>query len=350
MHLRQSQIKTEAVLNRLAVLTANRDAEMLETSLLKTLSDILHLPDLMLFKLNGVQEPHRIIRFRNGILYKGNPGDAEELVIPACILDAAKHAHFADEPRIERTGEGWVTLYPIIGVDEVFGYVVLFTQQELTDTEMQIVQGLLSIVKNFYALLLDSQQDKLTGLLNRKTFDESIEKLCAPAESENNPQSENERRKLPAGEHWPNWLAVIDIDFFKQVNDKFGHIYGDEVLLLLSQIMKRCFRSQDLLFRYGGEEFLVLASTENKASARTVFERFRREVQAFAFPQVGTVTVSIGVVQVKDQGIASEIVGEADRALYYAKEHGRNSVYFYEDLVNDGLIVDSVKSTAVDFF
>lgn len=350
MDLSNNSLKTEAVLNRLAVLTANRDAEMLETSLLKTLGDILHLPDILLFKLNEALEPYRIIRRKQGTLSKCNQNGSEDFTIPPFLLDAALHARHNNEPYSSRTHEGHFTVYPIISADEVFGYVVLFTQHELTDTEMQIVQGLLAIVKNFYALLLDSQQDKLTGLLNRKTFDESIEKICTPTEPGNGKPGENERRKLPSGERWPNWLAVIDIDFFKQVNDRFGHIYGDEVLLLLSQIMKRCFRSQDLLFRYGGEEFLVLACTENKTSARAVFERFRRDVNTFSFPQVGTVTVSIGVVQVKDQGIASEIVGQADRALYYAKEHGRNSLYFYEDLVNEGLIVDNVKSTAVDFF
>lgn len=347
-------IKAESILNRLAILTANRDTEMLEQSLLKALSDMLHLRDVMLFKVNSLREPYHIVHHhrrmalpeREGQLMYGASADD----VPKHLLDAACSAKYDGTPYVHKNSNGYSVMYAITGREEVIGYVVLFVKSELTHAQMQIVRGLLAIVNNFYALLIESQQDKLTGLLNRKTFDDSIGKICSSIALGDKPGVEPERRKPPAIEHRTNWLAILDIDFFKQVNDKYGHLYGDEVLLLLSQIMKRCFREEDLLFRYGGEEFLVVAGFESQEVARAVLDRFRQEVGLFRFPQVGTITVSIGAVQVKNQVAAAEIVGQADQALYYAKAHGRNCLYFYDDLLKEGIIASPSEVGAIDYF
>src|SRR3546814_19890916 len=82
------------------------------------------------------------------------------------------------------------------------------------------------------------------------------------------------------------WLAVADIDHFKRINDTLGHLYGDEVLLLLAQVMKRSFRHDDLLFRFGGEEFVIVISAPDRGSANIAFDKFRRNVETFTFPQV----------------------------------------------------------------
>lgn len=342
-------LKTEVILDRLSLLTANRDTEMLEQSLLKTLSDILHLREAVLFKLNRAFEPYHIKRALagQGGYFSYCTGGWE---VPQHLIEAAIHTNLTDTPYIGKQGDEYAVMYAITGREEVVGYVVLFMKSELAPPQMQIVQGLLAIVNNFYSLLIDSQQDKLTGLLNRKTFDDSIGKICSAITLENKSAAAPERRKPVENEERSNWLAILDIDHFKQVNDKFGHIYGDEVLLLMSQIMRRCFREEDLLFRFGGEEFLVVACFDDQDIARAVFERFRKEVQAFKFPQVGTVTVSIGAVQINSQLTTTEIVGQADQALYYAKEHGRNCLHFYEELVRQGLLKGSVEAGSIDFF
>lgn len=349
MEAMSNVLKTEMILDRLTLLTANRDTDMLEQSLLKTLADILHLREALLFKLSRSSEPYHIKRMlagqEGGIANGLSPED-----IPKNIVKAACQTNLANTPYIGRQGDEYAVMYAITGQEEVIGYVVLFMKDEFTQSQMQIVQGLLAIVNNFYSLLIDSQQDKLTGLLNRKTFDESISRICSAIMLETKPSVEQERRKSVENEERSNWLAILDIDFFKQVNDKFGHIYGDEVLLLMSQIMRRCFREEDLLFRFGGEEFLVVASFDDQDIARAVFERFRKEVQAFNFPQVGTVTVSIGAVQIDSQLTTTEIVGQADQALYYAKEHGRNCLYFYDDLVREGQLKGNVEAGSIDFF
>lgn len=214
-----------------------------------------------------------------------------------------------------------------------------------------VVTSLLSISHNFHSLLEENQKDKLTGLLNRKTFDENINKIQDLLNTKpDTPQftGTEKRSPTPATEYW---LAILDIDHFKRINDTFGHVYGDEVLLLLSQTMKKTFRSNDLLFRFGGEEFIAIVQVASKQSAEQVFERFRKTIEEFEFPQVGRVTISIGATQIMQQhAIASDIVGRADQALYYAKENGRNSLHFHENLVEQGILQENVEEGDIELF
>ena len=190
--------------------------------------------------------------------------------------------------------------------------------------QLQAVAQTISVYRNYLRLLTDNQTDTLTGLLNRKTFDEKISELLLSC-----------RTAGPDNLSGMNGacLAVLDIDHFKRINDRFGHLYGDEVLLLLSKLMLDTFRENDLLFRFGGEEFVVVLSNIGIDEAIKVFDRFRAGLEQREFPQVGKVTVSIGVVAVGKQHLPSTIVQQADEALYDAKNSGRNRVCCYEDLV-----------------
>ena len=153
----------------------------------------------------------------------------------------------------------------------------------------------------------------------------------------------------PTSEPVQNWLAVVDIDHFKQVNDRFGHLYGDEVLILVANILRSSFRSHDRIFRFGGEECVGLLRNTTRSKAHKVFNRFREAVQGYHFPQVGNVTVSLGFVGTS-RGSPVEILGQADQALYYAKEHGRNQVRFSEDLVASGELATKVANDDVELF
>jgi len=143
---------------------------------------------------------------------------------------------------------------------------------------------------------------------------------------------------------------MLDIDFFKRVNDEFGHLYGDEVLLLFSGLMKKVFRDNDFLYRYGGEEFVVLLQTSTLKESAVALERFRSAVEAYDFPQVGKITVSIGFVQMKAGELPSSTLDKADKALYYAKEHGRNQVCSYQMLSEKNLIEAGVVNIDVELF
>ena len=194
--------------------------------------------------------------------------------------------------------------------------------------------------------LLDySELDTLTRLLNRKTFDETFDRLLAASLEEVVDGLTSERRQLVA-DAVPAWLCVIDIDHFKRINDSFGHLFGDEVLLRMGDLMRKTFRTGDRLFRFGGEEFVVMLNAEDEAQAAKCFERFRISVEQHEFPQVGQVTCSIGFTAVSSRDVPTDVVGRADKALYFAKEHGRNRICGYEALLAEGAIAPPLRSEA----
>jgi len=168
--------------------------------------------------------------------------------------------------------------------------------------------------------ILVSQRSRL---LNRKTFDEHLLRFATAAQSSHSDD-------LP-------WLAVIDIDHFKLVNDRFGHLFGDEVLILVANLLRSAFGSQHRIFRFGGEEFVVLLPASRKEHAQASLEAFRLMVAQHDFPQIGNVTVSVGFAGAK-LCPPVEILGQADQALYFAKDNGRNRVCQFEALQAQGML------------
>ncbi|MGE5384873.1 MAG: GGDEF domain-containing protein [Betaproteobacteria bacterium] len=188
---------------------------------------------------------------------------------------------------------------------------------------------------NHVKLLDYSELDSLTRLLNRKTFDETFDRLLLASGADSLDEDQEDRRDAEDGEPW---LGVIDIDHFKRINDNFGHLFGDEVLLRVAELMRKTFRTGDRLFRFGGEEFIVILNANGNDLAAKGFDRFREAVEAYEFPQVGKVTCSVGITGVSNTDVPTDVVGRADEALYFAKEHGRNQVHCYEALIAQGAI------------
>ncbi|MGS8281014.1 sensor domain-containing diguanylate cyclase [Pseudomonas aeruginosa] len=156
----------------------------------------------------------------------------------------------------------------------------------------------------------DAQTDPLTGLGNRRSLEISLSLL------------EAENREFAA--------IALDIDHFKRINDSHGHEVGDQVLRQLAELMRRCCREGDLLCRTGGEEFLILLPGATLNVAAAVAERLRVTVQDMPVEPVGAVTISLGVTHWDGEthGEPMNALGEADRALYRAKQEGRNRVAF----------------------
>lgn len=146
------------------------------------------------------------------------------------------------------------------------------------------------------------------------------------------------------------WLIITDIDHFKRVNDTYGHVFGDEVILTISQIMKTCFRCSDLLFRVGDEEFVILLEPVRKKTAEKLLNKFRKAISEHKFSQIDNVTVSAGYTSISDKDYPPAILENADKALYYAKENGRNCSYNYESLIQKGKITPAKKGRPVDLF
>ncbi|MEO5332314.1 MAG: GGDEF domain-containing protein [Magnetococcus sp. YQC-5] len=187
----------------------------------------------------------------------------------------------------------------------------------------------LTIFYNLQHNIHAKDQDPLTGLFNRRSFDETIATILDHAIYGQQPN------RSPAD---GACLAIFDIDFFKRINDNHGHSIGDEVLILFARLMEKMFRSHDRLYRFGGEEFIAILTEVDLDKAAFALERFRTALEAYSFPQVGTVTVSIGATMLNRKDFPPVLIEKADQSLYFAKEHGRNQVCFHEHLVTRGFL------------
>jgi diguanylate cyclase (GGDEF)-like protein len=220
----------------------------------------------------------------------------------------------------------------------VLGGVWRFVQVDaprLPTTVAETIACLVTIFSNQLSLLDRFEHDALTGLLNRQSFDYRFEDLI---DSHRSNPNRTQVSSMP-------WLAISDIDYFKRINDTYGHLFGDEILLLFSRLLRQSFRFDDLLFRYGGEEFIVILTNTDVAGAAKALERFRKTIEDYDFSRVGQVTVSIGWVAVDIDDLATNIIHKADKALYRAKSHGRNLVVSYEQEFGDA--DDDIKETIV---
>jgi diguanylate cyclase (GGDEF)-like protein len=161
-------------------------------------------------------------------------------------------------------------------------------------------------------LLSRSGLDALTGALDRSRLDRDGGEMVRSAMRQRRPFS----------------VMVIDADHFKLINDRFGHLEGDEVLKKIAQTIKRSLRSGDQLYRFGGEEFIVLANAADHDEAIVIADRLRRSVcDSVRGGGVAEVSISIGVATAPGQGRSLvELISAADKSLYQAKADGRNRV------------------------
>ena len=157
--------------------------------------------------------------------------------------------------------------------------------------------------------MLDSTStDHLTGAWNRAHLERVLESELARSMAGRQPLS----------------LILFDIDHFKNINDSYGHAAGDSVLIELVQLVRSRVRASDLLFRWGGEEFVVLAASVGYRSAERIAEKLRQAVAEHPFETVGAVTVSLGVAEHDGDEDADGWFRRMDEALYEAKRSGRN--------------------------
>jgi len=240
--------------------------------------------------------------------------------------------------QVDSAGPRWQRIVFPIGRDHNPQYLIdLILPDDLPSDQRVVLMGLIEFLGKHIALLDYGEADTLTGLPNRKTFDKHLfEVLGGPACDSQDDSKPTPHRRHPDMENASHWLAVCDIDKFKSINDSHGHLIGDEVLVMLAQLMRRSFRFADQIFRFGGEEFVVVLQPTGVTQAQRIFERFRSNVEAHRFSQVGRVTISIGFTRLTTIDTPSEVLDRADEALYFAKEHGRNQVARFEDLVARG--------------
>lgn len=151
--------------------------------------------------------------------------------------------------------------------------------------------------------------DVVTSLPNRRSYETEIERECA--------RSKRYDRRMS--------LIIFDIDFFKTVNDRYGHKAGDEALRIVANLATRHVRETDTVYRLGGDEFAVVVPETELAQACEVAEKIRKAVEQHHFPAVGHTTISVGVSELQRHMTVHDLCLLADEALYQAKQDGRNT-------------------------
>jgi diguanylate cyclase (GGDEF)-like protein len=176
----------------------------------------------------------------------------------------------------------------------------------------QLLSVVVSRIERYRTLQALMVQDSLTGLANHSRMQQLLETEVARALRHDRPLA----------------LAMIDIDHFKQVNDRHGHPTGDRVLRGLARFLRQRLRQSDVVARYGGEEFGVVLPTTNAASAQMVIDRLRAQFATLTHEsdkvEPFSVSFSAGIAALPGPGSARELLLAADRALYLAKDRGRN--------------------------
>jgi diguanylate cyclase (GGDEF)-like protein len=157
-----------------------------------------------------------------------------------------------------------------------------------------------------------SKTDELTNIGNRKYFNQNIKKEIERAK----------RYKTSLS------LLMFDLDFFKKVNDTYGHDVGDVVLQEVSKKVKSLLRDTDLFARFGGEEFMIIAPQTTAKQALLLAERIRKNIESLQISPLKQITISIGVTEFKEDDTLETFIKRVDNALYESKDKGRNRVTY----------------------
>jgi len=331
-----------SVVDSIIDITKQRDSDAFGISIVTTIAEMI--PNSLIVLYQHFEEPLRHFEPVCTLLIQEDELGIEQHIWDIETPDATTEYVSSNVNRLlkltiyQTDDEMFHTFIPIF-CEQKASYAIDISSKERLSLQLSGLLAIAKVCENFYTILTMSERDTLTGLFNRRTYELKINALLHRQyfkQRSLNKKSDNSNRCLVEQDH--TWLALIDIDFFKKVNDQVGHIYGDEVLLALSQLMKESFRSNDLLFRLGGEEFVVVLEPITRMQAHNVLEGFRKKVEEHHFPFIENITISCGFAKISEKDHSSTILDNADKAMYYAKENGRNSIYNYEHLIEKSLV------------
>ncbi len=345
-----------AVLKKLGSMTAIRDTYLVEQSLLRTLGPLLGVLETCLYRVDEKGTVLRALKHSRLVVTEkdGSQRVSERIEeisndheIPAVTRELLDSVRLLGRHCSRKVDSELMICYPLHGGNELHGYFIFKRDRELTPVEDAIIHGVLEVFTNYYELLDTSQRDQLTGLLNRYSLEINLDRLWNLLSARIHEDEEENSRRAPVDKAY--WLGVLDIDHFKSINDTYGHIIGDEVLIMVTRLLESSFRQSDLLYRFGGEEFIAIIAANDLESARLSFERARKKIDEFEFPQIGHVTISGGFSGADPSVLPQEVINRADSALYAAKNAGRNRMLHYDTLVKEGVLKE-VGSGSIDLF
>ena len=244
-----------------------------------------------------------------------------EAIQPAVEVDSLVYYFAEDELHYKSgTGRHHALMYSLSLNGESLGELSLSRRKRFSEEEMAILEdllrGLVYPLRNallYQRALRSAFRDPLTGVNNRAALDQAMQREYDLARRNESPLS----------------LLMLDIDHFKKINDEHGHSAGDHALKCFAECLLDCARGSDIVYRYGGEEFVILLNNTDVEGARLLAERVRQavaEIECEGFGAGFTMTVSAGVAALKDGEDMNALLQRADGALYQAKLGGRNRV------------------------
>lgn len=209
--------------------------------------------------------------------------------------------------------------YALVLFEQSLGNIRFFRTSAFSELECQKIERMLTTLvyplRNAFKYMQAIQSsflDGLTGVKNRAAFDNALQREIELAHRQNSDLS----------------VVVLDVDYFKKVNDTFGHAAGDQVLIKIAKTLEASVRRSDMVFRYGGEEFVAILSYTSEEGAKLLADRVREEISELNILELERrqVTASLGIASLNEQDDAKSIFKRADAALYQAKDLGRNRV------------------------
>ena len=185
-------------------------------------------------------------------------------------------------------------------------------QTHMTDEVQKANQTITKLTKQVRSLEETSNLDSLTKIFNRRALTSYLSKVCS-------------KKEISYELH----LLVLDIDDFKIINDKHGHLAGDKILIFIANILRKTLRDGDKVFRYGGEEFIIILNRIDEEHCKKITQRLLKLVSENKLIYKGVslnVTMSIGATKLKNNDTMETLISRADKALYIAKENGKNQM------------------------
>lgn len=354
------------LIEHLIKLTDHRDRDLLELTLAKALIDLVPIQRVLVARVVSEEGVKRWLDIAS-LDAKGGGKVIDPLRVDFQTLrtvddhkDRFQSLQTRQRVEIAWAGEEGprITYIPLFqdSRNDDEGVLEIHSESALGEDWLQVIEDVHHVFRNMYNLLAYSDRDALTGLLNRKSLDDTFYRAVLEEmdEVEGNSKAleapvalgQERRHRVP-----PNyWLGTISVDGFGAINDKNGHLIAEEVLLLVARIMNNTFRTYDRLYRFGGEQFAVLMHCPDEALALAAFERFRANMEKFNFPQVGRVTSCSGFTRINPDDSPSTALERAERAVDHGQHQGHNKVFSHADLVRKGVLADEAKVGEVQVF
>jgi diguanylate cyclase (GGDEF)-like protein len=360
------------LIDHLTKLTDHRDREPLDLTLAKGLLDLTTIQRVVIARLMVDEEQKRWLD--KVTLDAGGGGK----VVDPLRVNLKRLPRLDDEPdrvrclhenaeiEVAWAGEDGprIYFYPLLDEvrDDERGVLEIHASGTLDDGARQIIAQLHHVYRNMHVLLAYSDHDPLTGLLNRKSLDDTfysavLEELtstspetadsASPSAGQEDKSTESERRhRVP-----PNyWLATIAVDHFQLLNDKHGHLLMEENTLLITRIMNNTFRTHDRLYRLGGDRFAALFHCPEEAAAQNLLDRLRDSIERFNFPQISRATISVGFTRIQEDDTPDAALERSEQAIDYVQRNGHNQVCSHAALLRRGFFGLVQRSGSVDVF